>query len=121
MGGDLSISKSNPGANRQIRKVRRMIAHKSYDPKTLSNDIAMIFVRVSLYIYRNVSRIVDIFYRFYQLKTPFEETSTFAPIPLTMSNVREYQPCIIGILFIYPDFTKNLSKTNVIISIQFFL
>lgn len=44
MGDDLSISKSTQSPHRQVRKVRKIVAHQYYDPKKLSNDIAMIFV-----------------------------------------------------------------------------
>lgn len=44
MGDDLSISKSTSSPHRQVRKVRKIVAHPYYDPKLLSNDIAMIFV-----------------------------------------------------------------------------
>lgn len=46
MGDDLSISRTSASPRRQIRKIRKIVAHPDYSPMNLKHDIAMIFVCV---------------------------------------------------------------------------
>lgn len=44
MGDDLSISPTSASPRRQVRQISKIVPHPYYNPKTLANDIAIIFV-----------------------------------------------------------------------------
>lgn len=47
MGGDISITTENTGADRQVRNVQALVIHPKFNDTSLINDLAYIRVRTS--------------------------------------------------------------------------
>lgn len=102
MGDDLSISRISSGSKRQIRKIRKIVAHPNYSPMNLKHDIAMVFVSISEYfvvkLWTWLIWIINNNSIWYQLTSSFTVTDTFAPVQIANRSVVDFQACSIGML-----------------------
>lgn len=97
MGNDLTTA-PYASPSRQVRKIRKIVSHPYYNPTNFINDIAILFVCISIWVH-----IIDgpsirskISSLYLQLAEPFEETKEFAPIQLPNRAIFDYQFCNVG-------------------------
>lgn len=101
MGNDLTtISFASP--SRQVRKIRKIVAHPYYNPTNFINDIAIVFVCTSIvdpiYLIGSADSFSNFIIVFSQLADPFEETKDFSPIQLPNKAIFDYQHCNVGMI-----------------------